>query len=157
MIEEDKAIEAYIGTEKSVEFYKKAFQRYNVSGVEQFAWQWSWWALGGGMFYLLYRKLYLEALGYFLLFMIVGAFPLISLVLWIASGGVLPYLVYKRYKKIKAEVEANIPDEQGQLQALQELGGVNKWAIWVAIVVTLVFWIAAIYILLLASAMPTGY
>ena len=156
-LDESQAIEAYIGTEKSVDWYKDAFQKYSIAGVDQFAWHWSWWAFGGGMFYLLYRKLSLEALGYFVLFMLLGAFPLISLVLWIASGGVLPYFVYKRYKKIKAEVEANLPDEYAQLQALQELGGVNRWAIWVAVVMSLLFWGVGLYIVILYAAMPIGF
>jgi hypothetical protein len=153
-LEESEAIKAYIGTEKTLAFYEEAFKKYSVAGVDQFAWHWSWWAFGGGMFYLLYRKLYLEALGYFILFMVVGAFPLISIVLWIISGGVLPYFVYKRYKKIKAQVETNLSDSQEQLSALRELGGVNKWAIWVAVIFTLLFWGGGLYMAILMSAVP---
>lgn len=153
-LEESEAIKAYIGTPKSEEYYQKAFAKYSVAGVDQFAWNWSWWALGGGMFYLLYRKLYLEALGYFVLFMVIGAFPFASLLLWIASGGVLPYFVYKRYKKIKTQVEANLHSPQEQLAALEELGGVNRWAIWVAVVFTLLFWGMGIYMAIIYSAMP---
>jgi hypothetical protein len=153
-LEESEAIEAYIDKPEVVDYYKDAFKKYSIAGVDQFAWHWSWWAFGGGMFYLLYRKLYLEALGYFVLFMVVGAFPFISILLWIVSGGVLPYFVYKRYKKIKAQVEANLSDPQEQLAALRELGGVNKWAIWVAVVFSLLFWGVGLYMAILMSAVP---
>jgi hypothetical protein len=143
MLEESEAIEAYINTPKSVEYYKKAFQKYQVAGIDQFRWNWSWWAFGGGVFYLLYRKLYLEAFIYFLVFILLGSLPFISLMLWIVSGGVLPYFVYKRYKKIKQQVETNLDDKDKQIAALRELGGVNKWAIWLAIITSILFWILA--------------
>jgi hypothetical protein len=147
MLEEKKAIEAYIGTPKSVEYYKKAFQSYQIAGVDQFRWNWSWWAFGGGVFYLLYRKLYLEALVYFLIFIMLGFLPFISLILWIVSGGVLPYFVYKRYKKIKEQVETNLGDLDREIVALKELGGVNRWAIWLGIITSVLFWMVAFAVL----------
>ncbi len=154
MIDENRAIEAYINTPKTVDFYKEAFSKYTISGIEKFSWQWSWWAMFGGMFYLLYRKLYLEALAYFLLFATVGMIPVVGLVLWILSGAVLPFLVYKRYKKTKTQVEENISNEEEQLHALQELGGVNKWAIWLGVAVHAFLWAGMLYSVILLSAMP---
>lgn len=153
LLDESQAIEAYIDKPQSVEYYKKAFEKYNVAGVDRFAWNWSWWAFGGGMFYLLYRKLYVEALAYFFIFMIVGMLPVVSLILWIISGGVLPYFVYKRYRKIKEQVEANVSDSVEQIAVLKELGGVNKWAIWLAVVMSVLFWSFAFY---MAMAMSTA-
>jgi len=143
MLDESEAIEAYINKPESVEYYKKAFEKYQVAGIDQFRWNWSWWAFGGGMFYLLYRKLYIEAFAYFLIFMLLGSLPFISLILWVISGGVLPYFVYKRYKKMKTLVETNLNDKDRQIAALRELGGVNKWAIWLAVITSLLFWLFA--------------
>ena len=154
MIDENQAIEAYIDTPKTVDFYKKAFSQYTISGIEKFSWQWSWWAMFGGMFYLLYRKLYLEAFAYFLIFAIIGMIPVAGLILWILSGAVLPFLVYKRYKRIKAQVEENIPNESEQLNVLRELGGVNKWAIWVAVAVHAFLWTGILYTVIMIAGMP---
>ncbi len=156
MIEESQAIEAYIGTPKTVDFYKEGFHKYSAAGVDQFAWHWSWWAMFGGVFYLLYRKLYIEALIYFLIFAFVGMIPLVGLILWVVSGGVLPYLVYKRYKKMKAQIENNIQEESAQLEALHTVGGVNKWAIWLGVGIHVVMWIISIYMALMISAVQKG-
>ncbi len=156
MLDESQMIEAYIDKEKSEDFYKEAFAKYTVAGVDQFAWHWSWWAMFGGVFYLLYRKLYLEALVYFVLFATVGMIPFAGLIMWIASGGVLPYLVYKRYKKTKEQVEQNLSGDEVQLQALRTVGGVNQWAIWLGVALHAVMWIGAIYMMILMSAAQGG-
>ncbi len=149
-------VEAYIGTPKTFPFYMEAFEKYSEAGVDQFRWHWSWWAFGGGLFYLLYRKLYIEAVAYFLVFALLSPLPLVSLILWIASGGVMPYFVYKRYKKMKAEVEQNISDPHERLEAMRKLGGVNKWAIWLGVGLTLLFWIVGLYMAFMMANMPTG-
>ncbi len=156
MLDESQAIEAYIGTEKTEDFYKEAFAKYAAVGVDQFQWHWSWWAMFGGIFYLLYRKLYLEALVYFIAFVTIGMIPFVGLILWIASGGVLPYFVYKRYKKTLAQAEENLGSAEEKLTALQTVGGVNTWAIWVAVALHTVFWIGAIYKAIIMSAAQGG-
>jgi len=152
MLDESQAIEAYIDTEKTEQFYKDAFSKYSATGVDQFQWHWSWWAMFGGVFYLLYRKLYLEALVYFILFAAVGAMPMISLLLWIAGGGILPYFIYKRYQKTKAQVEQNLSGTQEQLDALSTVGGVNQWAILVGVALHVIMWIGTIYMMIIMSA-----
>ncbi len=142
---DEQAIDAYINTPKTVEFYKEAFEKYTIAGVDQFKWHWSWWAFGGGVFYLLYRKLYLEAAIYLLVFSILINIPALNLLAWIVSGGVLPYLVYRRYKKIKKQVKKNIENPNKQLDVLKELGGVNKWAIWIAVLINGLFLGAVLY------------
>ena len=147
MQENSKAVEAYINKEQSNDFYQKGFAKYSAAGVDQFAWHWSWWAMFGGVFYLLYRKLYLEALIFFLLFAVIGMIPFAGLVAWIATGGVLPYLVYKRYKKVKAQVEMNFADEDDQLNALREVGGYNQWAIWLGVALHVLMWVGVFYMI----------
>ena len=152
MLDESQAIEAYIDKEQSQEFYKEGFEKYSATGIDQFQWHWSWWAMFGGVFYLLYRKLYMEALVYFILFAVIGMIPMVSLLMWVASGGILPYFVYKRYKKTLAQVEENIGSTDEQFSALQTVGGVNEWAIWVAVAFHAVMWIGIIYLTILVSA-----
>jgi len=100
----------------------------------------------------LYRKLYMEALVYFILFAVIGMIPMVSLLMWVASGGILPYFVYKRYKKTLTQVEENIGSTDEQFSALQTVGGVNEWAIWVAVAFHAVMWIGVIYMTILVSA-----
>lgn len=145
MLNESQAIEAYIDKEKSEDFYKEAFAKYTAAGVDQFAWHWSWWAMFGGIFYLLYRKLYLEAFIYFIAFATIGMIPFVGLVMWVASGGVLPYFVYKRYKKTLEQVEENLSSTEEQLAALRTVGGVNSWAIWLAVALHVLMWMGVFY------------
>ncbi len=143
----DESVEAYIGTPKSVDYYKDAFAKFDIEGgLEQWKWHWAWWAFFGGVFYLLYRKLYLEAAIFFVALLIVGKIPFLGIVFWIASGGVLPYFVYKRYMKVTQEVQDNIVNERAQLEAIRELGGVNKAIIWVAVVLNVALVIGFIYL-----------
>ncbi len=151
MLEESKAVEAYINKEKSLGFYQKAFAKYSVAGVDQFAWHWSWWAMFGGIFYLLYRKLYVEALVLFILLVTVGMIPFVGFVAWIVTGGVLPYFVYKRYKKVKAQVESNLPSESEQLNALRVVGGYNQWAVWLGVALHILMWVAMFYLLMMVG------
>ena len=147
MQEASKTIEAYINKEASTDFYQKGFAKYSAAGVDQFAWHWSWWAMFGGVFYLLYRKLYIEALVFFVLFAIIGMIPFAGLAAWIASGGILPYLVYKRYKKVKNQVETSFANEDEQLYALREVGGYNQWAIWLGVALHVLMWVGVFYML----------
>ncbi len=155
-LEQSEAIRAYINKEKSEQYYEEAFAKYAAAGVDQFQWHWSWWAMFGGIFYLLYRKLYLEALVYFLLFAIVGMIPFMGLIMWVASGGILPYFVYKRYKKTLAQVEENLSTKEEQLQALRTVGGVNQWAIWLAIVIHVIAWAGFIYTSIMIASLSPG-
>lgn len=151
-----EAINAYINKEKSEEYYHNAFAKYSAAGVDQFQWNWSWWAMFGGMFYLLYRKLYLEALVYFLAFAIIGMIPFAGIIMWIASGGILPYFVYRRYKKTLTQVETNITGTHEQLDALRTVGGVNNWAIWIAVIVHLIAWSSFLYTSIMLASMAPG-
>jgi len=153
-LDETQAIEAYIDTPKTLAFYQKAFEKYTVTGISQFAWHWAWWAMFGGVFYLLYRKLYLEALGYFILFATVGMVPFVGLIMWVVSGGVLPYLVYKRYQKTKEQVEMHLTGEEVKLAALRMTGGVNTWAIWLGVALHVIMWISILYMAIMMSAIP---
>ncbi|MEE9444094.1 MAG: DUF2628 domain-containing protein [Cocleimonas sp.] len=156
MSEELTSIEAYINKDTSTNFYQRGFAKYSAAGVDQFAWHWSWWAMFGGVFYLLYRKLYMEALVFFVLFAVIGMIPFAGLAAWIASGGILPYLVYKRYKKVKAQVETNFSNLNEQHNALREVGGYNQWAIWLGVALHVLMWIGAFYMISVVGMATAG-
>jgi len=128
-------IKAYINKPQSQQYYIDAFEKYTTNGIDQFRWNWSWWAFGGGIFFLLYRKLYLEAAVFAVITFLSSFVPIASLIIWVISGGTLTYFVYQRYNKIKTQVEENIDDPIKQQESLIELGGYNNWALWIAVII----------------------
>lgn len=126
---EDRMFYNYIGTPEKAEWYDRTFKKYedNLGGFE---WNWSWWAFFGGPFFLMYRKCYLEAFLYFLAGLILGGF---GLALSIVAGFLSPYLIYKRYKRAMQEINRRSCIEEEQLEMSKSVGGVNKWAIWIAV------------------------
>lgn len=137
-----KMIEAYIDKPEVTEWYVNAFKKFSVNGVDVMRWHWSWWAFFGSVFYLLYRKSYLAAGVLFVLTLLTGLIPFGGLILWVLTGGYAPYFVYKSYKEKRLEVEAMIEEEQKRIETMRLVGGYNDWAIWVAVVIHIFFWIA---------------
>jgi Protein of unknown function (DUF2628) len=138
---DNKMVEAFIDKPEKLAWYKNAFERYSVSGEAKMTWVWSWWAFFGGLFYLLYRKAYMPAIWLLVLFIVASFIPFAGFVLWILTGGFAPYFVYKTYLERKAEVEAAIQDEPKRIETMRALGGYNDWAIWLAVLVHLFFWV----------------
>ncbi len=152
--EEIEYIKAYIDKPESEEFYIRAFEAYTKGGIDQFKWVWSWWAFAGGIFFLLYRKLYIEALVVFLVMSLAVTVPVVSMIIWIVTGALFPYLVFQRYKKGR-EMVANMPKDQA-LMTLREFGGFNQWAIYLAVAVNILFLIYFVkfaYMITLMGAM----
>ena len=125
---EDRMLAAFVGNPDKFLFYKRAFSKYNVNGIDQLKWVWSWWAFFGNWAFLIYRKVYLWAAIFFVLVSI----PYMNLIVWIAAGGVGVYFVYQKYKKLKNEIENTSQDEDERLKMMLELGGYNSWIAWVA-------------------------
>ena len=123
---------------KNADYYKSNFRKFNIGGVETFAPTWNWAACLCNFWWMLYRKLYLWALIWFLLTLI----PIFGFAFWIAAGISGNYLYYKHAaNKIR---EAKSVQPANQLPAvLSELGGVNQWVITVGIVVTIVLLVLA--------------
>ncbi|MDD2840608.1 MAG: DUF2628 domain-containing protein [Rickettsiales bacterium] len=135
---EDKMLMAFVEKEKKFNWYKNTFARYNINGIDKFAWRWSWWAFFGGFFYLFYRKAYFYGLIYLIL-SIIFAFnestSLISFILYVVAGGVSPYFVYLKYKKDKEKIEKVIKDEKIRIETMSNLGGTNIAIIVIFIVI----------------------
>ena len=137
---ENQMIEAFVNKPDKTFWYQNAFSQYQINGIDNMAWKWSWWAFFSGPLYLLYRKVYLEALVLLVVETLASFIPFVGLIVAIATGGYAPYLVYKKYKSQKQEIERTITDTQKRLETMRVLGGYNTWVIWVyALIATTVF------------------
>jgi len=152
-----KMIEAFIQKPEKTKWYIDAFGRFNVNGIDRVAWVWSWWAFGGGIFYLLYRKAYLGALIFFLANLVSSVIPLGGILIWILQGGFSVYFVYLKYKNLKAQIESQIEDENERIRTMQELGGYNTWAIWVGVILSILALIGIISYFIAFIASSQGY
>lgn len=137
-----RMIEAYIDKPEVTDWYVNAFSKFNINGMDVMRWHWSWWAFFGSVFYLLYRKSYMAAGILFILTLVIGMIPFGGLILWILTGGYAPYFVYKTYKDKRLEVEAQIHDEEKRIETMRLVGGSNEWAIWIAVVIHIMMWVA---------------
>jgi hypothetical protein len=138
---DDKMVEAFVNKPEVTSWYINAFSRFSVNGVNKMSWVWSWWAFFGGIFYLLYRKAYMAALGLLALSIVSFAIPFGGLIVWILTGGLAPYFVYKTYQTKKAEIEANIADEHVRIETMRAVGGYNNWAVLLAVAFHAFMWI----------------
>lgn len=156
---EAKMLEAFVGKPDDVEreiWYANAFSKFNVNGVDSIKWIWSWWAFGGGLFFLIYRKSYAAAGGLFLISLVSGVVPIFGgFIVWILTGGLSTYFVYKTYKTKKLEIEAAVNDEEQRIAMMQVLGGYNQWVIWLAVVLNILVLIGA-FVLMSAIAGGAG-
>ena len=129
---ENQMIEAFVNNPEKTSWYIESFKKYQINGIDKMTWNWSWWAFFGGVFFLLYRKAYMAALGLFLLTMILSSVPIVSLIISIMAGGLSTYFVYKTYKDKKTEIENTISDNQKRLDTMRVIGGFNTWVLWLA-------------------------
>ncbi len=129
---DNQMIEAFVNDPEKTSWYIESFKKYQINGIDKMTWNWSWWAFFGGVFFLLYRKAYMAALGLFLLMMILSSVPIISFIISIMAGGLSTYFIYKTYKDKKTEIENTISDNQKQLDTMRVIGGFNTWVLWLA-------------------------
>ena len=154
---EDRMLEAFVQKPEKFEWYKNAFSKFNVNGVDKMAWVWSWWAFFGTFWFLLYRKAYLPALVLFVIEIVASFIPLLGLIVWVLTGGFATYFVYKSYKQKKEEIESKIDDPIKRIETMKAVGGYNQWVVWVAVIFGII-WLLSIIGLLLPSLvnMNTG-
>ncbi len=153
---EIEKIKAYIDKPESEDFYIDAFSAYSEGGIDQFKWKWSWWAFAGGIFFLLYRKLYVEALIFFMISAISSTVPIVSLFVWVVSGALFPYLVYLRYKKGKQLAQEKSSDLSEQLRILRTFGGYNQWAVYLGVAINILVTLWIVYMVTLAMGLPNA-
>lgn len=113
-------------------YYIQNFSKFTISGREKFSATWNWSCFGFTFFWFLYRKMYLFAAIAFVVFCLPG----INVILHIVAGVVGNYLYYKHVKKNILEIRAT-HTSQNYVPVLREMGGVNRWVITTAIVITI--------------------
>jgi hypothetical protein len=120
-------IEAYIGDKDTAVFYQKAFGKYSVNGIEKFAFCFSWGGFFFGWLNLLHRKLYFEGVIWLIGSAILAGVSsgVLSIILFFAGAFVNPFLIFKRYKKILAQCNAQNMPETRKLETLKAMGGTN--------------------------------
>jgi len=131
---EQAMLSAFIQKNSKERFYQKALERMLVTGEPNLKWNWSWWGFIGGWLFLLYRKSYLAALVVFTASIFSATIPFGTLILMVITGGIAPYLIIKKYYRLKTEIESHHQDEQARIKAMQEVGGYHTWVIWLAVI-----------------------
>lgn len=110
-------------------FYNQNFPKFEISGREQFAMTWNWPAFCFPFFWMLYRKMYIQAAVTFVIFWLPG----INIILHILAGVVGNYLYYKHARDKIIEIRA-LQSPQNQVPILRQIGGVHEWVIPVGVI-----------------------
>ena len=135
-------IRAFVGP--NAQYYLYQFSKFNVSGTDKFCPTWNWSTCGFTFIWMLYRKMYLQAVITFFIFCVPG----INIIMHIVAGAVGNYLYYRHVKVRIIEIRANQSPEN-VYPVLQEVGGVHRWAILVAIIISII--LAILFILFFAA------
>jgi hypothetical protein len=135
---EDRMLAAWVGKPDKFLFYKMAFQKFSIGGVERFAVVWSWWAFFFTFWFFLYRKAYIAALVAFVLAILTAFIPIIGpLAFMIGMGMSAVYFLYKHYKNLKLKIEWMTDDEDKRLEYMLMEGGYLGWVPWVVAILTI--------------------
>lgn len=146
----DDFICAFLAEENNTDtfrFYKNAFSKYNVNGVEKFALVWTWWGFFFSSLMLIYRRLYVEAVIWIVASSILAGSTagVLGLLVLVAGGVLPPYLIYKKFMRIIRRCnELNMGYEQ-KIQTLKEAGGLSSL---IVIIIAGVFIIGAIVVVI---------
>jgi len=139
----EEELTAYIGPR--AERYRSRFKRFTRMGTIRFEFSWNNAAAFAGLWWYLYRKMYVWALVDFVLSVVLG-WTLFVPILWGVARAVTGDYFYFRQadRKIReARIASSIfgaPDTNAaHLARLAAEGGVNAWVMWVAIAALLLF------------------
>jgi hypothetical protein len=130
-------IRAFVGP--NANYYLYQFSKFNVSGTAKFCPTWNWSTCGFTFVWMLYRKMYLQAVITFFIFCVPG----INIIMHVVAGVVGNYLYYRYVKERISEIRA-LQSPENFYPVLQEVGGVHKWAIWLAIIISIILAILAV-------------
>jgi len=136
---EEALFEAYIGTPEKFDWYRKAFDVF-AQKERGMRWYWNSWAFLGGFWYFLYRKQMKMAMIVLFVFLVMAVVvPLnILLILFLflsfAIGGFGSYFIYTNYLERKSEIAMIVPEREKRIRIMaREFGGVNRWAVPMAL------------------------
>ena len=128
-------LEIFLQTPSRVEIYARACEKFFAAGKQRelaYVSTWSWWAFFGTLFFFLYRKEYKIAAALFAFVVISCFIPFldeydrsIGMAVSVSSGTMAKYFVCYRFVALL--------DKQDD-EALKRGGGVNRWAIWLAVI-----------------------
>jgi hypothetical protein len=144
---EDKILFAFVGKKKKNAWYKRTFKKYNMNGVEGISWSWSWYAFLFSGFFLIYRKLYFEAIIYFIcLLLLPWKADLFSqiffFIIHLLFSGTIQYLIYRRFSKLKNSIEEKISKDDERIMIMNSFGGVNAvLPLSIIFIIVSIFWI----------------
>jgi hypothetical protein len=153
---DERLLSAFVATPDKMPFYRDLYLRATRLGAPRLCWKWSWWAFFFGALFLLYRRAYIAAAGFFVVTFVVTAilqFETASmgylssservtialsnimsyLCLAIVTGGFAPYFIAKQYCDFKQTVESAYANEEDRISALALSGGINNYAIAIVI------------------------
>lgn len=143
-------ITAFIGDKDNARFYKKAFSKYSVNGIDKFAFVFSFGGLCFGVFNLFHRRLYKESLIWFLISIL--PIGLSGGILYIASAFagafVNPYLVYKKYKRTLVLCNSQNMTYEQKLETLKSVGGTNGFTTFLVGIASLLIGIGLILLII---------
>lgn len=128
-------IRAFAG--KNADYYIYQASKFNKSGTGKFCPTWNWSAFGFTFLWMLYRKMYFQAVVTFVVFCMPG----INILLHIAVGVLANYLYYIHLKEKIAAVRATCSSDDSY-SALRLSGGTHGWVIWAGVVFTIILGIA---------------
>jgi hypothetical protein len=141
---------AYLG--KNADYYLGQFPRFKVGGVETFAATWNWSAFLATFWWFLYRKQYL-----FFGLALVGMFlPYVKWFVWIACGLTANYLYHAEARRHILAFKTSNPGRDVTAM-LAQVGGVHTWVPPVALVVSVVLFLAMFIMMALVGGMFMGY
>ncbi|MRS02350.1 DUF2628 domain-containing protein [bacterium] len=135
-------IRAFVGNNS--DYYIKKFSTFTKTGIEKFFPTWNWSAFCFTFIWMVYRKMYVQAVITFVFFCLPG----INIILHIVAGVAGNYLYYKHAKKKILEIRSTRTLEN-LCPVLQGEGGVHKWVIWFAVIFSLI--LVLLIVLLFAS------
>lgn len=138
-------IGAFVGA--NARYYIQSFSKFTMSGRERFCVTWNWSTFGFTFLWMLYRKMYILALVTFVAFCIPG----INIILHIVVGMVGNYLYYRHVKEKVIEIRS-AQSPQNFYPVLQEMGGVNRWVISLAVIISILLGLLFIFFFTAISA-----
>lgn len=124
-------IRAFVGN--NADYYIQNFSKFTQTGTEKFCPTWNWSTFGFTFLWMLYRKMYMQAVITFVVFCLPG----LNIILHIFAGVVGNYLYYRHVKQNIIEIRA-VQSPQNYYPMLQDVGGVNRWVITVGVIFSII-------------------
>ena len=152
-------LRAYVGP--NAEGYVATFERFRRTGEARFAFSWSWMACLWGVWWYLYRKMYLWAAVDFAVSVLFG-WTLFVPILWAMARAVTgDYLYYlhagRKIRQLRPlSGGGEPPGDPEHLARLAREGGVHRWIVWAAVAGTILLLIlSSLFFGLLWRAFPS--